>query len=410
MKYVIIIGDGMCDYPLDELDGKTPLEYANIPNMDRLAKEGRCGLTNNVSEKYAPGSDVANMSIFGFNPDKYYTGRGPLEAGNMGIDTSSSDVIFRCNTITEKDGCLDDFNANHISSEEAAILLDDLNRYFVEKYPGFKGKFYPGISYRHVFVYSCEDDEEVEGMTSFDTVAPHDIVGEEIDEYTNWDNNISGSKIKSIMLESKEFLENHEVNKKRIENGLKPANMVWLWSQGVTPKLDNFTDMYHLKAAVITAVDLLKGIANLGGMDIINVPGATGYFDTDYAAKGKYAIDNLKNYDVLYVHVEAPDEAGHAQNVEEKVKAIESIDKYIVGPIWNALEENYDDYKLVVLPDHPTPIPVGTHTRDDIPQVIYSSNGKPDDVDSYSEAKISKGSIKKEPGYKLISRLINNDY
>lgn len=399
----------MCDYPLDELNGKTPLEYADNPNMDRLAKLGRCGLTNNVFDHFAPGSDVANMSIFGFNPDKYYTGRGPLEAGNMGIDTTDRDVIFRCNTIYEENGLLDDFNANHITTEESTVLLNDLNKFFQEKYPDFKGKFYPGVSYRHVFVYSCDNEDEVKEMCDFDTSAPHDIVGEKIDDYTTW-NNKSAQYIKKIMTESEEFLKNHEINRKRAENNLKPANMVWLWSQGVTPKLDDFTEMYHLKGAVITAVDLLKGIANLGGMDIINVPGATGYFDTDYEAKGRYAIDNLDKYDVLFIHIEAPDEAGHAQNVKEKVKAIESIDKYILGPVWQALDEKYDDYKLVVLPDHPTPIPVGTHTRDDIPQAIYSPSREPDDVDEYTEAKIAKGSVKKEEGYKLLSRLINDDY
>ena len=409
MKYVVIIGDGMCDYPIDELGGKTPLEYANIPNMDRIAKEGKCGLTNNVLDQYQPGSDVANMSIFGFNPAKYYTGRGPLEAGNIDIGpTSQKDLIFRCNTVTEKNGTLDDFNANHITTEEATVLLNDLNIYFKDKYPDFPGTFYPGVSYRHVFVYTCPDIETAYENSDFPTAAPHDIVGEKIDDYTNWDTDFQKG-IKNIMLESKDFLENHEVNKKRIEKGLKPANMVWLWSQGPVPTLDNFTDLYHKKAAVITGVDLLKGIANYGGLDVINVPGATAYFDTDYKAKGQYAIDNIPNYDIIFVHIEAPDEAGHAKNVEEKVKAIESIDKYILGPIWKYLDENYDEYKIAVLPDHPTPIPVGTHTRDDIPQAIYTKNGKADDVESYTEKNISKGSLKKEPGYKLVSRLFNNE-
>ncbi len=210
------------------------------------------------------------------------------------------------------------------------------------------------------------------------------------------------------MLESCEFLSNHPVNKAREDKGLNPANMVWLWSQGLVPQLDSFESLYGIKAAVITGVDLLKGIANYGQIDVIEVPGATAFFDTDYKAKGQYAINNIKDYDLIFVHIEAPDEAGHAKNVEEKVKAIESIDEYILGPIWNYLDENYDDYKIVVLPDHPTPIPVGTHTRDDIPQAIYTKGGEADNVQSYSEANIKEGSLKKEPGHKLVSRLIND--
>lgn len=407
MKYIVIIGDGMSDYPLDELKGKTPLEYANIPNMDKIAKLGKCGLTNNVLDKYNPGSDVANMSIFGFNPDKYYTARGPLEAGNYNITTNDNDVIFRCNTITEKDGKIFDFNASHISSEEAATLLNDLNNYFYDKYPDFKGKFYPGISYRHIFVYSAESQEERDSLCSFDTAPPHDILNEPIDEYTNWTSKCP-KYIKSIMLESIDFLKGHPVNQLREKNGLNPANMVWLWSQGLVPQFDSFFSLYNIKAAVITGVDLLKGIANYGKLDVINVPGATAYFDTDYKAKGQYAIDNIKDYDLIFIHIEAPDEAGHAQNVEEKVKAIESIDKYIIGPVWDYLEENYDEYKIVILPDHPTPIPVGTHTRDDIPQAIYTKGGQADSVKSYTESNIAKGSLKKEPGYKLVSRLIKD--
>ena len=407
MKYIVIIGDGMSDYPLDELDGKTPLEYANIPNMDKIAKLGKCGLTNNVLDQYQPGSDVANMSIFGFNPEKYYTARGPLEAGNYDIKTHENDVIFRCNTITEKNGLLYDFNASHISSQEAEILLNDLNDYFIDKYPDFKGRFYPGISYRHIFIYNAENNEVIEELCSFDTAAPHEIVGEDISEYTNWSGKYP-ELIKNIMLESCEFLSNHPVNKAREDKGLNPANMVWLWSQGLVPQLDSFESLYGIKAAVITGVDLLKGIANYGQIDVIEVPGATAFFDTDYKAKGQYAINNIKDYDLIFVHIEAPDEAGHAKNVEEKVKAIESIDEYILGHIWNYLDENYDDYKIVVLPDHPTPIPVGTHTRDDIPQAIYTKGGEADNVQSYSEANIKEGSLKKEPGHKLVSRLIND--
>ena len=382
MKYVIFIPDGSSDYPIDELDGMTPLMEADTPNIDKMAKAGFGGLTNNVPDAYTPGSDVANMSIFGFNPADYYTGRGPLEAGSMGIETTDKDVIFRCNTITQKDNHMDDF----------------------------KGRFYSGVSYRHLFVYSCDSAEDAKLLAGLKTMPPHDIAGEDLNENTSgdrWDEKLPDF-IKKIMWESREVLENHEVNKKRVADGKKPANMVWLWGQGVTPTLPNFKDVYGLDAAVITGVDLLKGIGAFAGFDIIDVPGATGYFDTDYEAKGKYAIEALKNHDVVFVHIEAPDEAGHASDTAEKVRAIEQIDKHIVGPVLDSLKGQ--DFKAAILPDHPTPVSVGTHTRDDVPLIIYSSDKTGDESVSFDEQGVLKGSLDKKEGYKLMSRLINDDF
>ena len=403
MKYVIFIPDGSSDLPLDEIDGKTPLMVANTPNIDKLAKYGYGGLTNNVPEGYTPGSDVANMSIFGYNPADYYTGRGPLEAGSVGIDTTPKDVIFRCNTIFEKNGVMEDFNAGHITTPEAEELINGLNQYFSEKYPDFKGKFYSGISYRHLFVYSCDSVEDAEILASIKTMPPHDISNEKLVD------NLFGKcelaeEIQKIMFESNEFLKNHEVNKKREI----PANMVWLWGQGVKPKLPNFKETYGFNAAVITGVDLLKGIGIFAGMEIIDVPGATGFFDTDYKAKGQYGIDALKRNDVLFIHIEAPDEAGHAQLIDEKVKAIEQIDKHIVGPILDSLKGQ--DYRAAILPDHPTPIELGTHTRDDVPIIMYSTDMPGDDCDSFDEKGVLKGSVVKKEGYKLMQRLIDGDF
>ena len=403
MKYVIFIPDGSSDLPIKEIDGKTPLMVANTPNIDKLAKKGYGGLTNNVPEGYTPGSDVANMSIFGYNPADYYTGRGPLEAGSVGIDTTPKDVIFRCNTIFEKNGNMEDFNAGHITTEEADILMNGLNEYFNEKYPGFKGKFYTGISYRHLFVYSCDSIEDAETLANLKTIPPHDISGE------NLVNNLFGvcplaEEIQNIMFESKEFLKDHEINQKREI----PANMVWLWGQGVTPKLPDFKETYGLDAAVITGVDLLKGIGTFAGMEIIDVPGATGFFETDYKAKGEYGIDALKRNDVLFIHIEAPDEAGHAQLLDEKVKAIEQIDKHIVGPILESLEGI--EFKAAILPDHPTPIDIGTHTRDDVPIIMYSSTRDGDECESFDEQGVLKGSVEKKEGYKLMKRLIDDDF
>ncbi|MCL2687332.1 MAG: cofactor-independent phosphoglycerate mutase [Methanobrevibacter sp.] len=403
MKYVILIGDGMSDYPLTELNGKTPLEVANIPNIDEIAKKGKVGQLQTIPENLEPGSDVANMSIFGYDPQKYYTGRGPLESGSMGIKTADDEVIFRCNLITEENGILDNFNAGHISSEEAASLIDSLNEKFSnELNPNIGdngGKFYSGVSYRHLFVKKGAE------LTSFKTYPPHDIVGENIDEYTNW-NDESALKIKNIMLKSKEVLENHPVNQKRRENGQKIANMVFLWGQGLQPSLPKFKDVYGLNGSIITAVDLLKGIGVFAGLNNIDVPGATGYFDTDYKAKGAYGANALESSDFLFVHVEAPDEAGHEGNIEEKIKAIERIDKHVLGQIMDEIPK-YEDYKIAVLPDHATPIDVRTHTRDLVPLAIYDSTSSADNVQYYTENSVLDGSLGIDKAYNLVKNMIN---
>ena len=287
MKYVIVIEDGASDYPLKEIDGKTPLKVADKPVLDRIAKEGRTGLIQNVPETLPPGSDVANMSIFGYDPLEYYTGRGPLEAASMGVETKEGDVVFRCNTITERDGLMASSNAGHITSPEAADLMEYLNEYFNDKYPDFKGKFYPGVSYRHLFVYN--DKENAEKLAKLAMVPPHDFVGEEIADKLEFDS--FADEIKAIMIESKEALANHPVNLKRIEEGKEPSNMVWFWGQGTMPDMPSMKDTYGLKGAVITGVDLIKGLGVCTGCTNLDVPGATAFFDTDYKAKGEYAVN-----------------------------------------------------------------------------------------------------------------------
>jgi 2,3-bisphosphoglycerate-independent phosphoglycerate mutase len=403
MKYVVIIGDGMSDYPLDELNKKTPLEVANKPNIDEITKKGKAGQLKTVSDDLEPGSDVANMSIFGYNPQKYYTGRGPLEAGSMGINTTDNEVIFRCNFITEKNGILSDFNAGHITSEEASILINDLNKQFSkEQNPNINddgGKFYSGISYRHLFVKNGPE------LADLETTPPHDIVGENIDKYIDWRDKNSLA-IKNIMLQSKKTLENHPINQKRKDEGKKPANMVWLWGQGLKPSLPKFNDIYGLNGSVITGVDLLKGIGVFAGLNNIDVPGATGYFDTDYKAKGKYAANALEDNDFLFVHIEAPDEAGHAGDIEEKIKAIERIDKHVVGQIMDEIPR-YEDYKIAILPDHATPIDIRTHTRDLVPLAIYDTTSESDDVTIYTEKSVVGGSLGIDEAYNLVSRMIS---
>ena len=401
MKYVIVIEDGASDYPIEEIDGKTPLKIANKPVLDRIAREGKTGLIQNVPESLPPGSDVANMSIFGYDPLKYYTGRGPLEAASMGVETKEGDVVFRCNTITERDGLMASSNAGHISSEESAELMEYLNEYFNDKYPDFKGKFYPGVSYRHLFVYN--DNENAEKLAKLDMVPPHDFVGETIEDKLEFDS--FADEVKAIMLESKEALADHPVNQKRIEDGKEPCNMVWFWGQGTMPDMPKMDEVYGLKGAGITGVDLIKGLGVCSGCTNLDVPGATAFFDTDYKAKGEYAVNALEDNDIVFVHVEAPDEAGHAKDLKEKVKGIENIDKWILEPLMEALPK-YGDFKIAVLPDHPTPIDVGTHTRDMGPIAIYSSKDEADAVSVYDEDSVKNGALGELTGCDLLNLLL----
>lgn len=395
MKYVVLIGDGMADYPLKELDNKTPLQVAKKPNMDKLALNGCTGLLKTVPEGMDPGSDVANLSIMGYDPEKYYTGRGPLEAASMGVKLSKDDVAFRCNFITAKNGILDDFNAGHITTPESSLLIDLLNDNFSE------GNFYLGISYRHLFVFKNKDSADLK------TTPPHDIVGESISEnLIKPENDENAILLNKIMEKSEKIMLQSPVNEKRLGDGKKPANRIWLWGQGPAPVIDPFLDKYGLNGATITGVDLIKGIGVYLGLENINVPGATGYFDTDYAAKGRYAIDALKNHDIIFVHVEAPDEAGHAGDVHEKIKAIEEIDSKILGPLMEALKE-YEEYTIVLLPDHATPIEVRTHTMDPVPYVVFSTNLEPDSVDRYNEFSCKEGSLGVEMAHNMINNIIN---
>ncbi|MDR3223837.1 MAG: cofactor-independent phosphoglycerate mutase [Methanobrevibacter sp.] len=404
MKYIVIIGDGMADWALDELNGKTPLQVADKPNIDDLTLGGKAGLLENVPKTLNPGSDVANMAIFGYDPLKYYSGRGPLEAVSIGLKLSYNDVVFRCNLVTEKDGKLISSNADHISSKEANILINHLNKSLFDENNLF-GKFlsddplfYFGMDYKHLFVIKNLS------LTNISLIPPHDIIGDEINSYLTLDGD--AKIIKDLILQSKEVLENHPINEKRVEQGKNPANMIWLWGQGLKPKFPLFKDLYGLKGSVITGVDLLKGIALCAGLDIVNVPGATAFYDTNYKGKGKYAVDNLKEQDIQFVHIEAPDEAGHDGNIEEKIKAIERIDKYIVGQILDNIN-SYGDYKIAILPDHYTPIAIRTHSRDPVPLAIYSTTDVGDEVKVYDEFSVVKGCLGTDKGHNLINRLLN---
>ncbi len=368
MKYIVILGDGMADEPIPELGGKTPLEYARTPHMDRLAAEGACGQLRTIPDGYEAGSDIANMSILGYAPERYYTGRGPLEAMSMGIDLSPTDVAYRCNLITVKDGGMADFSAGHISSAEGAALFAAL----APALPDVTVK--AGVSYRNLLVVP-------QGKGAIST-PPHDIVGQDIAGHlpTGGD----APLLLSSMAKSREVFARHPVNLARADAGKSPATQIWSWSGGRRPSFPPFKDKYGKNGGIISAVDLLKGIARYAGMEVIDVPGATGYLDTDYEAKARYALDAIRHLDFLYLHIESPDEAGHLGSVEEKVRAIERVDD-VVGMI----HEQFDGV-IAVLPDHPTPIRIKTHSREPVPFVIWGK--EQDTTTQFSEHEAQKGS------------------
>ncbi len=396
MKYVVVIGDGMADYPLEELGGKTPLQMAETPNMDRIAFNGVNGMLKTVPQDMVPGSDVANLSVLGYNPEECYTGRGPLEAASIGANLDNGNVAFRCNFITERDNLLADFTAGHISTEEGSELIEALN----QKFYSF-GKFYLGTSYRNLFVFNNEKSAELR------STPPHDVVGDPFRDNLLIPLEDENAKIlNGIMQDSKDVLENHAVNKRRLEAGKNPANMIWLWGQGVKPKMPQFSERYGLKGATITGVDLIKGIGMYLGLTNIHVPGATGYYDTDYCGKAKYALDALQDHDLVFVHVEAPDEAGHAGDLNEKIKAMERIDSRILGKFLEDLP-SFGDYAIAILPDHPTPVHVKTHTRDPIPYAMCSTKGVSDNVEKYDELSAKTGSQGVMEGYKFMRHFID---
>jgi 2,3-bisphosphoglycerate-independent phosphoglycerate mutase len=348
MKCILILGDGMADEPIPELGGKTPLEYAKTPFMDRMAQEGACGMLHTIPDGFEVGSDIANMSLLGYAPEKYYTGRGPLEAMSMGIELAPTDVAYRCNIVTVRDGFMADFSAGHITSPEGAELLASL----APAVPGVVVQ--AGVSYRNLLV--------VPHGSAADSTPPHDIVGQPVAEYLP--RNGDADLLLSCMEKSRGVFAGHPVNVARARAGKPPATQIWPWSGGRRPAFPLFFEKYHRTGGMISAVDLLNGIARCAGMEVIRVPGATGYFDTDYMAKARYALDAIRRLDFVYVHIEAPDEAGHEGSIKEKVRAIQNVDR-VVG----AIRAKFDGV-VAVLPDHPTPIRTKTHSRAPVPFVV----------------------------------------
>ena len=396
MKYAVLIGDGMADFPMDEFGGKTVLQKANTPNMDYITKNGRAGLARTVPDGMPPGSDVANMSILGYDPKKYYSGRAPLEAASMGIPLNDGDVAFRCNLITITDGIIEDYSAGHITSEEAKTLIEAVDSGLGTE----KVRFYPGISYRHLMVAS--DDVGIDA----ECTPPHDVIGEAKSEY------MPKGKDSELLCEltdaSRTILEKHPVNSERVKAGKNPANYIWLWGQGYAPSFTKFEHLYGMTGSIISAVDLLKGIGIYAGLDVIDVPGATGYLDTNYSGKAEYALESLKNHDIVFVHVEAPDEAGHMGDVDAKIQAIEDFDKLVVGRILEYALESDEDITILVMPDHPTPISIKTHTSDPVPFAIYSTTEKnADGAATFDEVSAKQGSLGTVYAADLVQMLID---
>jgi 2,3-bisphosphoglycerate-independent phosphoglycerate mutase len=399
MKYLILLGDGMADYPLDPLDGKTPLEYAHTPHMDRMAAQGTLGLIDTIPQGLPPGSDVANLAVLGYDPRLCYTGRGPLEAANMGISLSPEDAAFRCNLVTLAEGAntvMDDFTAGHISSAEAKKIIVDLDKGIGSE----TFRFYPGVGYRHLLVWRG-------GNADLTTTPPHDITGKAVGCYLP--RGEGAEQLNHLMRLSQEFLADHPVNRERKNRGLKPATTIWFWGQGRAPRMQKFTERYHLRGGVISAVDLLNGIGVYAGLEVIHVEGATGYTDTNYLGKAEKALYALKTLDLVFVHVEAPDEMGHEGNVEGKVKAIEDFDEKVVGTILAGIG-SLGSFRVVVLSDHPTPIRLKTHTAEPSPIAILSSSNGENQARGvpFGEREASLAGNLISPGYLFMDTFIGN--
>jgi 2,3-bisphosphoglycerate-independent phosphoglycerate mutase len=399
MKYVILLGDGMADHPIEKLGGKTPLEYADTPCMDRLSRLGTTGTVETIPEGFPPGSDVANLSVLGYDPKRYYTGRGPLEAASMGIKLNPGDVAFRCNLVhLGLDGreSMADFTAGHISTEEAREIIAGLNKTLGSDII----RFYPGVGYRHLCLWKG-------GPASVKTTPPHDITGREIAGYLP--SGDGSGPVRDLMMKSRSVLKDHPVNLNRAAQDKKTANSIWLWGQGGAPAFDTLTVKYGIRGAMISAVDLLNGIAVCAGMEIIRVPGVTGYIDTNYAGKAMGALSALKEKDLVFVHVEAPDEMGHAGNIEGKVKAIEDFDGKVVGTILDGISA-HRDFRILVLSDHPTPISHRTHVAEPSPFVVYSSAKEENlqNCPTFGETCSRRDGIVVAPGHLLMDAFIRD--
>ena len=398
MKYVVVLADGAADTPVKELNGQTPLEAANKPTIDSLARHSEVGMVKTVPNNLPPGSDVANLAVFGYDPQKYYTGRSPLEAVSMNVPLELTDTTFRTNLVTLSDAenyedkVMVDYSSDEISTDEARELI----KYVNEKLGCDEYEFFGGFSYRHLMVWHNKEN-------NFSLTPPHDISDRVIGEYLPKDETIL-----NLMKKSYDILKDHPINKEREARGLHPANSIWIWGNGTKPNLDTYKERFGIKGAVVSAVDLIKGIGYCAGLDVLEVEGATGHVNTNFDGKAEAAINSLKgDNDFVYIHLEAPDEAGHRHEIENKVKAIELIDQKIVAPVLDYLVNSGEDFSILVMPDHPTPLATRTHSSEPIPYLLYSSKNKIIDsgCSRYTEEEAKKTGIFNENGYTLINKL-----
>ncbi len=400
-KIVILIGDGMADYPIESLGNRTPLEAARTPNMDSVAQQGLLGLIKTVPDGMQPGSDIANLSIFGYDPKKYFTGRAPLEALNMGIEMKPGDVAFRCNMVAVENGKMKDFSAGHVESGLSKVIIEELSRSIT-----IKGiKFFPGVSYRNIMLW-----EECPFRDIMSTTPPHDIQGLDIDGYLPGGD--CGKILREIMKKSEDILKNSgpvEAAKKTMKGN---PTSIWLWGGGKKPAIRTLEEMYGLHGHTISAVDLVHGMGKAAGLTPLKVDGATGYIDTNYKGKAAALLEGIKKCNFIYLHVESPDESGHEGNLEHKIKAIEDFDEKVVGPVFEGLKSS-GGFILAIMPDHPTPVKLRTHTADPVPFIIYSSGGwrtlggKYSPAFSYNEAAAAKTGFFINDGHTLIQLLLN---
>jgi 2,3-bisphosphoglycerate-independent phosphoglycerate mutase len=397
MKYVILLGDGMSDWPVPELGHKTPLQAAHTPHMDALARRGKTGQAQTIPEGMSTGSDVAALTILGYDTRHLYTGRSPLEAASIGIQLRPTDVALRCNLVVlgEADGqhTMVDFSGGHITTEEARQLIDTLNQALGSD----TFQFYPGVSYRHCLVWR-------EGRVGTKLTPPHDITGRPIAAYLPTGD--GAAELQRIMDASQRLFRDHPINRHRSEHGEPPISSIWLWGAGKRPQIPSFHELYGLTGAVISAVDLHKGLAIYAGLEPISVPGATGWLDTNYAGKVEYALKALESKDFVFLHVEAPDEAGHQGDVQAKVQAIEDFDAKIVGPMLEGLRQHFEAYRVLLLPDHPTPVALKTHVREPVPIALYGSGVEPDAGETYDESVREQGSLNIQHGTELMRLLL----
>ncbi len=393
MRFVMILPDGAADEAVDSLGGRTPLQAARTPHMDWIAAHGRCGTALTVPAGFTPASDVATLSVIGYDPTRYYTGRAPLEAAARNCPVGPADVVFRCNLTTIVDHTMFDFSAGHISQSEAEVLIADINQAF----GGDDLRFYPGVMYRHLMVLRDP------GPLDVTCTAPHDIPGEPIEPHLP--RGADAARVIRLMEQARPLLEDHAVNQARRTAGQPAANAIWLWGHGRPPALPSFAERFGRRGACIAAVDLIRGIGKLIGWTIHDVAGATGYLDTDYAAKGRAAVALLKDYDLVCVHIEAPDEAGHNGDAAAKVVALEQIDQHIVGPLLDALRA-YDCWRILVIPDHPTPVGLRTHTRTPPPFCMAGTGLAAGAARTFDEASCAGSGVHCNPAHQLMESFL----